>query len=249
MRTKFLLCIPDRSLVMSRLTSACRVAASFPTISSQIDQLRTLLTAAESPHPVYALVANGTLPLVVRTDNKDIIAKTLTLQKLELPALRPIIFGGGEAYLLADELAAAGVPVVLAPFQCSQLTWEVRNCRAGPPLTDDRGANILLDAGVTVGLGNWDHRDRWVPNALWEAAWLLRGRGVGDTEADLDTGLDAERRAAIAMVTSNMRQIFGLPVQDAAEFVVYEGDPLEYGASVALIVEQGVIQRCWPDVM
>lgn len=160
--------------------------------------------------------------------------------KRELPTLNIIIFGGGEAHLLAPELAAADIPVILAPFRCSQLTWEIRNCLPGPPINDAAGPDILLDAGVKIGIGSWDHRDRWVPNTLWEAGWLMHGR----------TELCQEKRGELAVdiVTKNMREMFGLPIRDEAEFVVYEGNPLEYGASVALIVEEGEVQRCWPDV-
>lgn len=221
------------------LPSLTQPAAAYPTISSQFDQLRRLLTTAFTPDEAYARVASGELPLIVRTDNKDIIAKTIAL-RADVPHLRPVIFGGGEAYLLATELAAADIPVILAPPHCSQLTWEVRNCLPGPPLVDHGGPDLLALANVTLGLGGWDHRDRWIPNLLWEAAWLTRSR--------TDLPLSQRRAAAVRMVTANMRVIFGLPRHDDAEFVVYEGDPLEFGASVALVVEQGAVQRCWPDV-
>ncbi|KAI1385486.1 uncharacterized protein F4822DRAFT_345518 [Hypoxylon trugodes] len=213
--------------------------ALFPSISSQIYELRKILENPNPPHPTYALAANGTLPITVRTDNKDVIAKMIAL-KHEIPSLNIIIHGGGEAHLLAHELAAVDIPVVLAPFRCSRLTWEVRNCLPGPPLNDVAGPDILLDAGVKLGVGIWDHRDRWVTNALWEAGWLTRGR----------MGISAEKRGELAVdiVTKNMREIYGLEVRDEKEFVVYEGDPLEYGSSIALIVEEGEIQKCWPDV-
>ncbi|KAJ9131800.1 Composite domain of metallo-dependent hydrolase [Pleurostoma richardsiae] len=214
-------------------------STSFPSISSQIHQLRNLLTASHPPHEAYALAANGTIPVTIRTDNKDVIAKMIAL-KQEIPTINIIIHGGGEAHLLAPELAAADIPVVLAPFRCSRLTWEVRNCLAGPPLDDAAGPDILLDAGVKLGIGIWDHRDRWVANALWQAAWLVRGRP--------DVPVEKRGELAVDIVTKNMREIFGLPVRDDREFVVYEGDPLEYGASIALIVEEGEVQKCWPDV-
>ncbi|KAI4859974.1 hypothetical protein F4820DRAFT_438279 [Hypoxylon rubiginosum] len=209
---------------------------AFPSESSQFNELRTLLTSQSPPHESWALAANGTLPITVRTDSKDVIAKLIALKR-ELPALRVVIHGGGEAHLLARELAAARVAVVLAPFRCSRLTWETRSCPPGPPLTDAAGPDVLLAAGVKLGIGIWDHRDRWATNALWEASWLARG-------------LPAGRRGEVAvdLVARNMREMYGLEVRDEREFVVYEGDPLEYGASVALIVEEGEVQRCWPDV-
>ncbi|KAI1382047.1 hypothetical protein F4677DRAFT_439852 [Hypoxylon crocopeplum] len=212
---------------------------AFPSTSAQINELRTLLTSPSAPHPAYARAANGSLPITVRTDNKDVIAKLISL-KQDIPALNIIIHGGGEAHFFAHELAAADIAVVLAPFRCSRLTWEVRNCLPGPPLNDVTGPDILLDAGVKLGIGIWDHRDRWVTNALWEASWLTRGR--------LDLSAEGRGELAVQLVTKNMREIYGLEVRDDREFVVYEGNPLEYGSSIALMVEEGEVQRCWPDV-
>ncbi|KAI0378797.1 hypothetical protein F5Y04DRAFT_261058 [Hypomontagnella monticulosa] len=227
----------DVSLFLSIGHEAKNVA--FPSISSQISELRRLLKSPSPPHESWTLAANGTLPITVRTDNKDVIAKLISLKR-EFPAINLIIHGGGEAHFFARELADEDIAVVLAPFRCSQLTWEVRNCLPGPPLNDAAGPDILLDAGVKLGIGIWDHRDRWVTNALWEASWLTRGR----------MDINAERRGemAVELVTKNMREIYGLEVRDEREFVVYEGDPLEYGSSIALIVEEGEVQRCWPDV-
>ena len=211
----------------------------FPSVSSQINKLRSLLKCPSPPHASYASAANGSLPITIRTDSKDVIANMIAL-KYEIPALDIIIHGGGEANLVAHELAAANISVILAPFRCSHLTWEVRNCLVGPPLNDATGPDVLLDAGVKLGIGIWDHRDRWVVNALWEASWLMRWR--------VDVSRERRNELAVDLVTRNMREIFGLPIQDEREFVVYDGDPLEFGSSIALIVEQGEIQRCWPDV-
>ena len=142
--------------------------------------------------------------------------------------------------MVAHELAAANISVILAQFRCTQLTWEVRNCLPGPPLNDVTAADILFDAGVKLGIGIWDHRDRWVTNALWEASWLTRGH--------VDVSREKRSEMAVDVVTKNMREMFGLPIHDEREFVAYDGDPLEFGSSIALIVEQGKIQRCWPDV-
>jgi hypothetical protein len=47
-------------------------------------------------------------------------------------------------------------------------------------------------------------------------------------------------------VSSNIKKILGL--KSASDLVVWEGDPLEFGATVALAVdgEDGKIVTCWP---
>jgi hypothetical protein len=52
---------------------------------------------------------------------------------------------------VADELAAAKIPVILTANRGAPETWEKRNLLVGPPLTKSAAA-VLSDAGVTFGL-------------------------------------------------------------------------------------------------
>lgn len=49
------------------------------------------------------------------------------------------------------------------------------------------------------------------------------------------------------LVSRNIEQILDIPV--SRDFVVYEGNPLEYGANVVLSVDgdDGSITTCWPE--
>lgn len=51
---------------------------------------------------------------------------------------------------------------------------------------------------------------------------------------------------AIALVSSNLNTILGL--KGSSDLVIWEGDPLEYGASVVASFdgEDGSILTCWP---
>lgn len=51
------------------------------------------------------------------------------------------------------------------------------------------------------------------------------------------------------LVSKNVEEILGLDKSE--EIVVYEGNPLEYGASVVLTVDlrKGVVTECWPSVV
>lgn len=51
-------------------------------------------------------------------------------------------------------------------------------------------------------------------------------------------------------MSRNVEEILGLEVEETKrDFVVWEGNPLEFGASVVLGVdgEDGVVSLCWPE--
>ena len=56
--------------------------------------------------------------------------------------------------------------------------------------------------------------------------------------------------AAVNLVSRNVEKILGLDVQEESrDFVVYEGDPLEFGASVVASFDgaSGEVTTCWPE--
>jgi hypothetical protein len=98
------------------------------------------------------------------------------------------ITGGAEAHLLAKELAAARVGVVLNPprpfpyvwedrrmyvtfvIQCSSFIHNAKLSLPGPPLTEQSAIAKLQSSGVTVGIGCeeiWSAR-----NLPFDIAWV-----------------------------------------------------------------------------
>lgn len=54
----------------------------------------------------------------------------------------------------------------------------------------------------------------------------------------------------MSLVSRNVEEILGLEVsQEKSDFVVWEGSPLEFGASVAFSIdgETGRVVECWPE--
>ncbi|EFX06202.1 carbohydrate esterase family 9 protein [Grosmannia clavigera kw1407] len=204
-----------------------------PSISAQIGTLHDLLVQPDSvgAHPVFARAARGELPVVVHTQNKDVIGHAVALQRA-VPAARIVIAGGAEAHLLAAELAAARVPVLVAPFWgCEPLGWDARHCLPGPPLVDRWGPQVLLDAGVIVGIASWDDANNHVRNSLWEAGWLA------SPYHNLSVAVD--------LLSRNVEIALGLP--PSADLLLYESNPFEFGARVALTVEAGRVRTFFPD--
>ncbi|KAK4131299.1 hypothetical protein BT67DRAFT_458164 [Trichocladium antarcticum] len=170
-------------------------SAKSPSTSAAISNLRhKLLTAATTnatdPYSETAhlhAVLNGSLPLVLTVHSADTIATILKVKSAVESAtsstLRLVLLGAAEAHLLATELAAARVGVVLAPLLSYATTWDQRRALTGAPLTNGTGVDVLLDAGVVVGVGleeDWLVRDLGLL-----AGWVwANGEGrVGEKEA------------------------------------------------------------------
>ncbi|KAI2464554.1 composite domain of metallo-dependent hydrolase [Annulohypoxylon bovei var. microspora] len=201
-----------------------------PSITSQISKLRDLLTVDTHLHPIYDSAVKGEIAVVVHTDNKDVIAHMVALK--QDTGAHIVIMGGSEAHLVASELVEADMPVIVAPFWgCEPLFWDGRNCLPGPPLTDRLGPQLLIDAGVKVGISNWGDTNNHIRNSIWEASWVA---GPGN------------RSLALDLVSKNIEDILQLP--RSRDFVVYEGDPFNFGTRVALIFEEGKVQSCYPNV-
>ncbi len=126
-------------------------------------------------------------------------------------AMRPVIVGGAEAWVVAEELVRAAVPVILNPLD--NLPWSF----------DQIGARLdnavrLQRAGVRIAFSSGDiHNARKIRQ--------LAGNAVAH-------GLPWDE--ALAAVTATPAEIFGLgakrgriAVGQAADLVLWDGDPLE----------------------
>ncbi|HYC97088.1 amidohydrolase family protein [Brevundimonas sp.] len=156
-------------------------------------------------------VANGDMPLIVTVRRAADIQQVLRLAREE--GVKIILDGAEEGWLVADQIAAAGVPVLLNPISNLPGSIETRATRM-------QNAAVLDAAGVTIAIkGNEGsiHRAR---ETRYNA-----GNAVSH-------GLSYE--SAIEAITVNPARIFGMAGQfgelragAAADVVVWSGDPLE----------------------
>lgn len=156
-------------------------------------------------------VANGSMPLIVTVRRAADIQQVLRLAREE--GVRIILDGAEEGWLVADQIAAANVPVLLNPISNLPGNFEVRAARM-------QNAAVLDAAGVTIAIkGNEGsvHRAR---ETRYNA-----GNAVSH-------GLSYE--SAIEAITVNPARIFGMAGQfgelrpgAAADVVIWSGDPLE----------------------
>ncbi len=159
-------------------------------------------------------VANGDMPLIVTVRRAADILQVLRLAEEE--GVEIILDGADEGWLVAPQIAAAGVPVLMNPIDNLPGSIETRASRM-------ENAAALNAAGVVIAIkGNGVHRAR--------EARFNAGNAVSH-------GLPFE--AAIAALTVNPARIFGMGGQfgelragAAADVVVWDGDPLEPLSSV-----------------
>lgn len=152
--------------------------------------------------------------------------------------LRPVIVGGAEAWMLADEIAAANIPVILGPTHNLPGNFDSLNARRG-------NATVLVDAGVKVALADSQSQTHNARNITQSA-----GNAVGD-------GLDWD--AALRAITLAPAEIYGvsdtvgsLEVGKAGDVVIWPADPFELstypeqvlinGESVPMISRQTLLR-------
>lgn len=156
-------------------------------------------------------VINGNTPLIVNIDRASDIEVLIDL--VNEYSLSAIITGGSEAWLLADKIAAARIPIIVGPTANLPGNFDRINARLGT-------AAVLINAGVKVAIADSDARTHNARNMTQSA-----GNAVAN-----GLGWDAALRA----ITLTPAEIFGMAATTgsieagkAADVVIWPGDPLE----------------------
>lgn len=172
-------------------------------------------------------VARGETPLMLEVDRASDILAALRFQRRN-PELRIILAGASEARPVADDIAAAGVPVIIDP---------VRNL---PENFDAVGASFdtitaLEDAGVLYAIA---------PLSATEGDWFnvrLMPQHAGNAVAH---GLSWD--AAFEAISLAPARIFGVDDELGAlapgmlaDVVVWDGDPLELMSAPTMVMIEG----------
>jgi len=157
-------------------------------------------------------VIDGTTPLLAHVDRASDIRTLLGIAGDY--DLKLIIAGGAEAWMVADEIAARGVPVILSAINNLPGSFDQLNARL------DAGA-LLEAAGVTVALGG----DRSVQNH--NARNITQAAGIA-----VANGMTWE--SALRAITLVPAQLYGIEERTGslatgkdADLVIWSADPLE----------------------
>ena len=184
---------------------------------------RAYLHSIADLEALQAVIA-GDVPMLVNVDRASDIEVLIALTREY--RLRAIITGGSEAWMLADELAAANIPVILAVTANLPGNFDRINSR--------RGAATILDAaGVVYALADSSSLNHNARNITQSA-----GNAVAD-------GLDWD--AALRAITLAPAEMYGvadrvgsIETGKAADLVIWPADPLELTTYAEQVFINGV---------
>ncbi len=179
-------------------------------------------------------VVEGRMPLVVHVERASDIMNVLRL-RARFPALKLILIGANEGWLVASEIAAAKVPVITGtlddrPEQFESLAATKSNI------------GRMVAAGVTVAIGSFGdgtgNQTRNLPQFAGNT--VAQGRVPG--------GVGLSWTQALASITVVPARIWGftdtgsLTAGKRADVVVWDGDPLELASAPTMVLIDGVQQ-------
>ncbi len=169
-------------------------------------------------------VVRGRMPLVMNLDRAADIRRALRFQADNSP-MQLIIQGGAEAWMVADEIAAANVPVLLDPIRNLPGSFDM----VGATL---ESASRLHEAGVTIAYTTESADGYFNARLIAQHAGNAVAHGVAWDDA-------------FRSITLTPAEIYGvgdrygaLASGYAGDVVVWDGDPLEVmSAPTAVLID------------
>ncbi len=172
-------------------------------------------------------VVRGRVPLVLNIDRAADLRRAIRFQAENAP-VQIMIEGGAEAWLVADELAAAGIPVLLDPLRNLPASFDEIAATLD-------GAQRLHAAGVTVAYTTLTSDGYYNARLITQHAGNAVANGVAWDQA-------------FRSITLTPAEIYGmgdrygaLATGYAGDVVVWDGDPLEVMSSPTAVLIDGEI--------
>ncbi len=185
----------------------------------------------------------------------DIVAVLATLKEYPLDA---VLEGVTEGYLVADEIAKAGVPVLLNPWPRKPEQEKAADGMGAGQSVNFGGRTFFFPRQRSAGASTGDARGRFSPRN----AAVLKAKGVKVSFASLGANGQAtlallaragraatdgfDRNAVLEAVTANAADILGLGAKigrlapgKKAAFVVWSGHPLDPTSRVETVYIDG----------
>lgn len=212
----------------SALAEAKDIAAAAGATDRRSD---AMLTRADARALVP--VVEGTQDLYVAVDRAADIRQVLALRS-EFPRLRLVLVGANEGWLAANEIAAAGVPVIAQPLTDLPVSFESL-------AATQSNVGRMKAAGVKVAIGGFmgSNQPRYAAQQAGNLVALTKMPGA--------KGLTwGEAFAAITSVPAEISGMAGkagvLVAGAAGDVVIWDGDPLELSSAPVRVFIDGVQQ-------
>lgn len=193
----------------------------------------SLLTRADAQALVP--VVNGQVPLLVHVERASDILIVLGL-KQDVPALKLVLVGVNEGWMVAPQIAAAKVPVLASALADLPASFEQL-------AATQSNIGRLRAAGVTVGIGMINDDETRQARLVKQYA----GNLVALTKVPGASGLDWGQ--AFATISSGPAEAMGMGGEFGSlrpgrrgDVVVWDGDPLEIGSAAVRVYIDGVEQ-------
>ncbi|MCP1468778.1 imidazolonepropionase-like amidohydrolase [Sphingobium sp. OAS761] len=185
-------------------------------------------------------VVTGAMPLMVHVESARDILTVLALRQ-EFPALRLIIAGATEGWMVAPQIAAANVPVITAGLEDLPSSFEKL-------AATQSNVGRMVKAGVAVSMGMLTGDDALQLRVATQQA----GNMVALTKVPGATGLSWGQ--ALRTITSAPAEAMGLGDRigslrpgRAGDVVMWDGDPFEMTSAPVAVwidgVEQPLVNR------
>ncbi len=180
-------------------------------------------------------VLRGETRLLIHVEGANDINNLITLGK-EFAGVKMVFVGASEGWRVADNIAAAGIPVIASALNDLPASFEMVGATQ---------SNIgrMKDAGVKVAIGMINDRDshqlRYSTQYAGNLVSLERVPGA--------TGLNwNEAFAAISSVPADIMgmgdRLGSLKAGRAADVVIWDGDPLELSTAAVTVIIDGIEQ-------
>jgi len=180
-------------------------------------------------------VLQGRQYLLVHVERASDILQVLALKR-DFPALKIVLVGVSEGWLVADRIAQAGIPVIASPVNDLPASFE-------QIAATQSNVGRMRGAGVNVSIGMIDDND--TRNLFMERQYA--GNLVALQRIPGATGVTWGE--ALAMITSKPAQALGMGGElgslapgRRADLVIWSGDPLEGTSAAEQVYIDGVRQ-------
>lgn len=180
-------------------------------------------------------VVSGAMPLMVHAESARDILAVLALRQ-DFPALKLILAGATEGWMVAPQIAAARVPVITAGLEDLPSSFEKL-------AATQSNVGRLVKAGVSVSMGMLTGDDALQLRAATQQA----GNMVALLKVPGATGLSWGQ--ALRTITSAPAEAMGLGDRigsltpgKAGDVVIWDGDPLEMTSAPVAVWIDGVQQ-------